>query len=378
MWPATSAGFPPSVSINVSLRQIAATGFVTRVAELIAASGVDPTRVCLEVTETMLAGDVEPIVVVLRALRDTGVRLSIDDFGTGHASLTYLARFPVDQVKVDRSFVAGLGIDAGSAAIVGGVVAMSHTFDLRVIAEGVETGQQLQLLRAMHCDAVQGFLLSVPVSQEELLRTLVRQNSQLRIPGPRKAAEVSSEAGTDPGGPAAETGQRYRLLVEGAKEVTSCYDVQSVLDQALSALARTVRFTGGAILLVEDDVVRIGAACPTPTPQALASSVPLGQGVSGTIALTGEPRYLPDITIAASVTESRRKLASGGVRSWYGVPLISQGHPIGVLQIDSTEVDAFDEDDRLAVLSFAPVVTMALVSARSAASGLRAVPSSGR
>ena len=73
----------------------------------------------------------------------SGVRLSIDDFGTGHASLTYLARFPVDQVKVDRSFVAGLGIDAGSAAIVGGVVGMAHTFDLRVVAEGVETEEQL-------------------------------------------------------------------------------------------------------------------------------------------------------------------------------------------------------------------------------------------
>jgi putative methionine-R-sulfoxide reductase with GAF domain len=118
--------------------------------------------------------------------------------------------------------------------------------------------------------------------------------------------------------------------------------------------------------------VRIAAGVPTPTPEALASRIPLGQGVSGSIAVTGEPRYLPDITIASTVTAGRRSASSStGVRSWFGVPLICEGNPIGVLQIDSTEVGAFTEADRLAVLAFAPVIALAVVCARHNAEQLR-------
>jgi GAF domain-containing protein len=135
-----------------------------------------------------------------------------------------------------------------------------------------------------------------------------------------------------------------------------------------------VSFTGGSILLVDGDQVRIAAAVPAPTEDALAARIPLGQGVSGTIAVTGEPRYLPDITIASTVTAGRRNRSSStGVRSWYGVPLIAEGRPMGVLQVDSTEVDAFDEADRLAVLSFAPVVALAVMCARRSDALLRAM-----
>jgi GAF domain-containing protein len=171
---------------------------------------------------------------------------------------------------------------------------------------------------------------------------------------------------------------RYRLLVEGAKEVTGRLDMASVLDHAFVALSRIVTFTGGSILLVEDGQVRIAAGMPTPTPEALAARIPLGQGVSGTIAVSGEPRYLPDITIASTVTASRRsKNSSEGVRSWYGVPLIAEGRPIGVLQVDSTEFDAFGEADRLAVLAFAPVVALAVITARRAAEQLEEIQRSG-
>src|SRR5207249_2598528 len=119
----------------------------------------------------------------------------------------------------------------------------------------------------------------------------------------------------------------------GAKQVTGRLDLQAVLDHAFVVLSRLVSFTGGSILLVEDEQVRIAAAVPAPTAEALAARIPLGQGVSGTIAVTGEPRYLPDITIASTVTARRRNAAaSDGVRSWYGVPLIAEGRPIGVMQ----------------------------------------------
>lgn len=366
-WPCPMTGPAPTVSVNVSLRQLVAPGFARRIAELLGETNVEPSRLCLEVTETVLAGAVEPVVEVLESLRNVGVRLSIDDFGTGHASLTYLARFPVDQVKIDQSFVAGLGIEAGSAAIVGGVVAMARTFDLRVVAEGVETEDQLAALRDLGCDAAQGYLLGAPMSQRELVFHLKR-NAVVTVPLPREESPVDLRVLE----PSYDEQRIFRLLVEGAKDVTGRLDLETVCEHAFRVLNATVSFTGGSILLVEDDEVRIAAGMPTPTADALAARIPVGQGVSGTIAVTGEPRYLPDITIASTVTRSRRaNSSSSGVRSWFGVPLIAEGHPIGVLQVDSTDVDAFNESDRLAVLSFAPVVALAVMSAVRNAEQLR-------
>jgi diguanylate cyclase (GGDEF)-like protein/PAS domain S-box-containing protein len=369
-WPPGEDGAVPTVAVNVSLRQLMSVGYAEHVAALVEEFAFDPKRLCLEVTETALAGDVTPIVATLETLRELGVRLAIDDFGTGHASLTYLARFPVDHVKVDQSFVAGLGADAGSAAIVGGVIAMAHTFDLHVVAEGVETPGQLAILRELGADAVQGYLLARPTPADALSFQLPLLARQSLVPAPRVAT------GSLVPQPLVFTDdlERFRLLVEGAKEVTGRLDLHSVFDHAFTALHRLVDFSGGAIFLVEDDQVRIAAALPAPTPEALAARIPLGQGVSGTIAVTGEPRYLPDITIASTVTARRRSnSSSSGVRSWYGVPLIAEGHPIGVLQVDSTRVDAFDEGDRLAVLAFAPVVALAVVTAHRAAEQLEEI-----
>jgi diguanylate cyclase (GGDEF)-like protein/PAS domain S-box-containing protein len=365
-WHDAGGGSALTVAVNMSLRQLTSPGFSSRVAKKLREAGVAPDRLCLEITETALGGDVIAVVEALESLRDLGVRLSIDDFGTGHASLTYLARFPVDQVKVDQSFVAGLGSDAGSAAIVGGVIAMAHTFDLRVVAEGVETEEQLELLRELGADFVQGFFLSRAVPGEQVSSVLAAGARRALVPRPREEGDEGEESRLAE--PSHQEARRYRLLVEGAKEVTGRLDLQAVLDHAFVALGRIVAFTGGSILLVEEEQVRIAAALPSPTPEALAARIPLGQGVSGTIAVTGEPRYLPDITIASTVTASRRSNnSSSGVRSWYGVPLIAEGRPIGVMQVDSTEVDAFTEADRLAVLAFAPVVALAVVSARHAA-----------
>lgn len=367
-WVAPRGAPAPTVAVNVSLRQLLSSTFADTVAALLEEARYPADRLCLEVTETALAVDVEAVISALEVLRELGVRLAIDDFGTGHASLTYLARFPVDQVKVDRSFVAGLGADAGSAAIVGGVIAMAHTFDLQVIAEGVETEGQLAILRDLGADHVQGYLMSRPVPDDSLDLTLTASARRTLVPAPRGEGPVAPVEDGD------HEEHRFRLLIEGAKEITGRLDLQSVLDYAFVALGRVVDFTGGSILLVEDEQVRIAAAMPQPTPEALAARIPLGQGVSGTIAVSGEPRYLPDITIASTVTAQRRnRAASEGVRSWYGVPLIAEGRPIGVLQVDSTRLDAFDEQARLAVLSFAPVVALAVVSARQAAQQLEQI-----
>ncbi|MCU1592097.1 MAG: two-component system response regulator [Frankiales bacterium] len=357
-WP-RGIGAPTTVSVNVSPRQLTTPGFPELVEGLLAETGLPGSRLCLELTETALVGDVAPVVHALRAIRDLDIRVAIDDFGTGHASLSYLTQFPVDTVKVDQTFVAGVATDAGSAAIVGGVVAMAHAFGLRVVAEGAETPEQLAQLRRLGCEFAQGYVLASPMAADAAAGILgAAAGIERLVPAPRESRSTEPRGGLD-------EARRYRLLLDCARDVSACLDLDSVLERSFLALRKVVNFDGGSIQLVEGNVVRLAATDPPAPPEALEATVPLGKGISGTIAATGEPRYLPDITIVASVQENaKRNATSGGVRSYYGVPLLGEGRVIGVLQVDSTEVDAFDEQDRLLVLSFASVVASAVQTAR--------------
>ena len=154
--------------VNLSPRQLAEPDFVDQVEDAIQSSGIDPRALCLEITEGALIGDAESTLDVLHDLRALGVRLSIDDFGSGYSSLAYLRSFPVEVVKIDRSFVEGLGHEAGDATIVQSVVALARSLGLLCIAEGVENRQQLNKLRALGCAFAQGFLLGVPLSPATL------------------------------------------------------------------------------------------------------------------------------------------------------------------------------------------------------------------
>jgi diguanylate cyclase (GGDEF)-like protein/PAS domain S-box-containing protein len=356
-WP-RSVGAPTTVAVNVSPRQLTMAGFPDLVRDLLLETGLPGSRLCLEITETALVGDVVPVVTALRSLRDLDVRLAIDDFGTGHASLSYLTQFPVDTVKVDQSFVAGVATDAGSAAIVGGVVAMAHAFGLRVVAEGAETPEQLAQLRRLGCEAAQGYVLASPMASDAAAGILgAAAGVDALVPTPRTGTS-QHKAGLD-------EARRYRLLLDCARDVSACLDLESVLERSFVALRKVVDFSGGSIQLVEGNLVRLAATDPPAPPEALRATVPVGKGIAGSIASTGEPRYLPDITIVAAVqSNANRNVTSGGVRSWYGVPLLAEGRVIGVLQVDSTRVDAFDEQDRLLVLSFASVVASAVQTAR--------------
>jgi EAL domain-containing protein (putative c-di-GMP-specific phosphodiesterase class I) len=347
------------VAVNVSPRQLTAPGFPDLVRSLLLETGLPGSRLCLEVTETALIGDVGPVVSALRAVRELDVRLAIDDFGTGHASLSYLTQFPVDTVKVDQSFVSGVATDAGSAAIVGGVVAMAHAFGLRVVAEGAETPEQLAALRRLGCESAQGYVLASPMAADAAAGVLGAAASvEPVVPTPRDGSSPEPRGGLD-------EARRYRLLLDCARDVSACLDLDSVLERSFASLRKVVAFSGGSIQLVDGDVVRLAAAVPPATPEAMRASIPVGKGIAGTIALTGEPRYLPDITIVAAVSAAPdQAVTSTGVRSYYGVPLVAEGRVIGVLQVDSTNVDAFDEPDRVLVLSFASVVASAVQTAR--------------
>ncbi len=151
-----------TVSVNVSGRQLMSSSFHGMVSEALAESGLTADALWLEITESALMSDVKAATVALRELRNLGLHLAVDDFGTGYSSLTYLKRFPVEAIKVDRSFVSGLGIDPEDTTIVEAVVKLGHSLGLLVVAEGVETPLQLARLREINCDHGQGYVFGRP------------------------------------------------------------------------------------------------------------------------------------------------------------------------------------------------------------------------
>jgi EAL domain-containing protein (putative c-di-GMP-specific phosphodiesterase class I) len=157
-----------SVSVNLSARQFQQVGLVGEVAAALAASGVAPEKLELEITEGTLV-EAKHCVETVEALYKLGTRLSIDDFGTGYSSLSYLKRFPLHKLKIDQSFVRDITVDADDAAITNAIIALSHSLGLNVIAEGVETPEQLRHLRMHGCDEIQGYLLSKPMPADDVL-----------------------------------------------------------------------------------------------------------------------------------------------------------------------------------------------------------------
>jgi diguanylate cyclase (GGDEF)-like protein len=168
------------IRVNVSARQLAdGAQLVRTVQATLAETGLDASVLCLEVTESVLASDAEGSIETLRDLKAIGVQIAIDDFGTGYSSLQYLRRFPIDCLKVDRSFVRGLPQSSEDAAIVTAVVELGHTLGLSVTAEGIETAEQLRALRDVGCDTAQGFFFSRPVTARRLGEILAAPASSL-------------------------------------------------------------------------------------------------------------------------------------------------------------------------------------------------------
>ena len=161
------------VSVNISARQLSQPDFVVKVIETVRKTGASPSRLKLELTESMFLLDVEDVIGKMMALKSYGIGFSLDDFGTGYSSLSYLQRLPLDQLKIDKSFVRELPHNINSATIGAAIIGLARNLGLQVIAEGVETEGQLQFLLDGHCDAFQGYLLSPPlplVDFERLLR----------------------------------------------------------------------------------------------------------------------------------------------------------------------------------------------------------------
>ncbi len=184
----------PIVSINVSARTLATTGLPGQVAAALRESEAPPELISLEITESALMDDIDHSLGVLRSLRDLGVNLAIDDFGTGYSSLNYVKQLPVDMLKIDRSFIEGLGHKTEDSAIVSAVVRLAATLRQTAVAEGVETATQLRELRRLDCPMAQGYLLGPAVPVEELTVPCSYDVDLLELESPPPPVEVQARA----------------------------------------------------------------------------------------------------------------------------------------------------------------------------------------
>jgi EAL domain-containing protein (putative c-di-GMP-specific phosphodiesterase class I) len=169
------------MSVNLSARQFREKNLVAKTVEVLDETGLAARYLELEITESLIMSHADSTVVLLRRLHQLGVGLSIDDFGTGYSSLAYLKRFPVQSIKIDQSFVREVTTNADDAAIVTAVVAMAKSLKLNLIAEGVETREQLDFLAALGCDEYQGYYFGRPMPAERFVDFL-RQRSPALIP----------------------------------------------------------------------------------------------------------------------------------------------------------------------------------------------------
>ncbi|HYQ71246.1 MAG TPA: diguanylate cyclase [Gammaproteobacteria bacterium] len=156
-----------SVAVNLSALQFRQQDLLEQILQILGETGICPHHLELEITESTIMDNIDTAATTMRALHASGIHISIDDFGTGYSSLNHLKRFPIHTVKIDRSFIRDITTDTDDAAIVGAIISMAHNMELNVIAEGVETEEQLEFLRKLHCDEIQGFLFSPPVPCQE-------------------------------------------------------------------------------------------------------------------------------------------------------------------------------------------------------------------
>ncbi len=176
----TSSGLPLKVAVNLSARQFQQPDLIDVFKSILAETGLPAEALELELTESMVMGSVDEAIRTMQAVRDLGLSLAIDDFGTGYSSLSYLKRFPINTLKIDQSFVRDLTVDSDDASIVQAIIAMGHQLDLHVVAEGVETQEQLEFLRKHGCGEVQGYLMSRPLAVEQFGKLL---ETEPRVPG---------------------------------------------------------------------------------------------------------------------------------------------------------------------------------------------------
>ena len=163
------------VAVNLSIHQFQDSEIIQTVDHILKETGLDPQYLELEITESIAMQDVEKVILTLQGLSALGVKISIDDFGTGYSSLNYLKNFPIQRLKIDKSFLDEIVSNEKERAIVGAIIIMAHSLNLRVTAEGVEMMEQVALLQACNCDEIQGYIYSRPIPTSECAELLAER-----------------------------------------------------------------------------------------------------------------------------------------------------------------------------------------------------------
>ncbi|HAI30182.1 MAG TPA: GGDEF domain-containing protein, partial [Thalassospira sp.] len=178
-WDAQSVPATP-IAINLSPRQLIEGRITETISRILAEANTPAARIVLEVTETAMMQEIKKSATILEELRHLGLKIAVDDFGTGYSSLAYLKRLPINTIKIDRSFVRDVTIDADDAAITRTIIAMGHNLGLKVVAEGVETHEQMHFLRECDCDEVQGFLIATPLPAGDVVDYIRRPSIDIQ------------------------------------------------------------------------------------------------------------------------------------------------------------------------------------------------------
>ncbi len=186
------SGIDLSVAVNLSVRHLTDMSLPDRIAVALERWGVAPSKLVIEVTESSIMTDPKRASVVLQQLRRIGVDVSIDDYGTGHASLNYLKQFDIDELKIDRSFIMNLDVESSDAIIVASTVELGHNLGLRIVAEGVEDGDTLAWLESLGCDIAQGYHIGRPMSAEAVLDVVAERRVNQTQPTPSALRLVGS------------------------------------------------------------------------------------------------------------------------------------------------------------------------------------------
>ena len=337
-WIETAPEAMLGVAVNVSARQIADVDFPNRVAQAIAAAQVPAGRLCLEVTETALL-DADTAEDALRALKEIGVLIAIDDFGTGYSSLNRLKRLPVDFLKIDRSFVDGLGRDPGDDVIVDAVVKLGHSLGLQLVAEGIERLDQLDHLAGLGCEFGQGYLWRRPVSAADAFELVTSSTTGWATPTP--AASADDEEDGAPIDARAAVGLLAHELaapltaLAGFAELLVSTDDPAVRTRAAAVIERNARLARSALALVSDvAAVEEGNLRLRREPTALGSVVsdaialaearidatlPVDVELTETL-LSGDPDRLVELLGNLLTNASKYSPPGARIRVWSGVP----------------------------------------------------------
>ncbi len=307
------------VSVNLSASQLERLDLVERIGATLAGAGVPPSALWIEVTETMLEED--PLVALeqILRLRQAGIRISVDDFGTGFAGLERLRRYPVDALKIDRLFVAGVTDSIGDEVLVRAMASLGHELGIEVVAEGVETDEQRALLVSLRCDSLQGFWFGRPVPP---------------TPTPPWLHEVAE--------PAVDDVEQRRLAALDAVRILDT-PPEAVFDDAVALIAELCHVPVAMVTMIDVDRQWSKAAFGTPLGQS-----PREHSFCDVAIETGEVLVVPDVTVDDRFRDNPFVRARGGVRSYAGVPLVlSDGSAVGTLcAIDDRPHDFTDGEIR--------------------------------